>query len=49
MIESDLEDVGVQSTCSYAKQTLDVEFDEHQTDEKFIKEIVKKTGYQVVG
>lgn len=45
LIESDLEDAGIKSSCRYATQMLDVEFDEHQTSEQHIKEIVKKSGY----
>jgi len=47
MIESDLEDAGVKAKCHYAKQTLDVEFDEKKTNEKKINEIVKTTGYTI--
>jgi P-type Cu+ transporter len=45
MIESDLEDAGVKATCSYAKQTLDVEFDENKMSEKKIEDVVKNAGY----
>ncbi len=48
MIESDLEDVGVNASCSYAKQTLIVEFDETKIGEQKIKDVVAKAGYQVV-
>jgi len=44
-IESDLEDVGVNATCSYAKQTLEVEFDETKIDDEKISAIVKQSGY----
>lgn len=47
VIESDLEDAGVQATCSYAKQTLAVEFDEGKTSEKTIKDVVTKAGYNI--
>ena len=47
MIESDLEDAGVKARCNYAKQTLTVEFDEKQTGEKKIKDVVAKAGYQI--
>ena len=33
MIESDLEDAGVKARCTYAKQTLEVEFDEKMISE----------------
>ncbi len=45
VIESDLEDIGVKATCSYAKQTLDVEYDESKIAEETIRESVKKSGY----
>jgi copper chaperone CopZ len=48
MIESDLEDAGVKARCSYAKQTLDVEFDEKKIIEKTIIDVVAKAGYHVV-
>ena len=47
MIESDLEDVGVKAQCNYAKQTLDVEFDEMKCSEKKIIDIVLKAGYKI--
>lgn len=45
VIESDLEDIGVKATCSYAKQSLDVEFDETKVSDEQIHEVVKKSGY----
>ena len=45
VIESDLEDAGVNATCSYAKQSLDVEFDPKKIDEMKIHDVVKKAGY----
>lgn len=48
MIESDLEDIGVLARCNYAKQTLEVEFDEKKIDEKTITDVVSKAGYQIV-
>ncbi len=47
VIESDLEDIGVKATCSYAKQSLEVEFDETKNSEKQIHDVVKKSGYIV--
>ena len=47
LIESDLEDAGVKARCSYAKQTLEVEFDEKKINEERIKDVVKKTGYRI--
>ncbi len=48
VIEGELEDAGVQARCSYAKETLDVEFDETTTEEKMIHDVVAKAGYSVV-
>jgi copper chaperone CopZ len=45
VIESDLEDAGVAASCSYAKQTLSVEFDEKKISEEAIHNVVKKSGY----
>lgn len=47
MIESDLEDIGVQATCSYAKQTLEVEFDPNKTKEESIVKTVADAGYKI--
>ncbi|HUD20115.1 MAG TPA: hypothetical protein VMR81_06765 [Patescibacteria group bacterium] len=47
MIESDLEDAGVKATCSYAKQTLNVEYEEGKADEQMVKTVVKKSGYSI--
>jgi copper chaperone CopZ len=48
MIESDLTDMGVTSRCNYAKQTLEVEFDEKKIAEVKIIDVVARAGYQVV-
>ena len=48
LIESDLEDAGVRAVCSYAKQTLTIEFDEKKIRETTIKDVVAKAGYQIV-
>jgi P-type Cu+ transporter len=45
VIESDLEDAGVKASCSYAKQVLDIEYDENRVKENVIKEVVTKAGY----
>lgn len=47
MIESDLEDAGVKARCNYAKETLEVEFDEKKIGEKKITEIVASSGYTI--
>lgn len=48
VIEADLEDAGVTAACSYAKQTIDVEFDETKVQEEKIKQLVAESGYQLV-
>jgi len=48
LIESDLEDAGVRAVCSYAKQTLTVEFDEKKMGDEAIEKIVAKSGYRVI-
>ncbi len=45
LIEMDLEDAGIKASCSYPKETLEVEGDH---DEKKVIEIVKKSGYSVL-
>jgi P-type Cu+ transporter len=47
MIESDLEDAGVTSSCNYAKETLEVEFDEKKIKEEEIRKVVAVSGYTV--
>lgn len=47
MIESDLEDSGVKARCNYARQTLEVEFDEKKIKEKKISEVVAASGYSI--
>lgn len=44
LLEMDLEDVGIKCTCSYPKQTLEVE---GIHDKKKVIEIVKKSGYSI--
>lgn len=45
LIESDLEDAGVKASCNYARETLDVEFDEAKVSEEKLKELLKSSGY----
>jgi copper chaperone CopZ len=45
VIESDLEDVGIKAKCSFAKCTLEVEYNQSKIPESKIKEIVKTSGY----
>ncbi len=47
VIESDLEDAGVKATCSYAKQTLEVEYDESKTNDEAIAKTVAASGYTI--
>lgn len=47
LIEGELEDAGMKATCSYAKQTLEVEGDESTGDEEHIRQLVRKAGYSV--
>lgn len=47
VIESDLEDIGIQAKCSYAKQTVEVSEGE-TSREKEIRDVVKKAGYTIV-
>lgn len=47
VIEGDLEDAGIKASCSYAKSTLEVEFDERKLDEAAILKIVKGSGYDL--
>lgn len=47
VIESDLEDIGIKASCSYAKQTIEISGSEIQK-EADIKAVVKKAGYTIV-
>ena len=47
LIEGDLEDMGVKASCSYARETLNVEFDESKLDEQKIVAAVKSSGYDL--
>jgi len=46
MIELDLEDAGIKASCNYAKETLEVEVDDHLKEEE-VKNIVEKGGYEL--
>lgn len=46
LVEMDLEDAGFKSSCSFAKETLEVEFN-NNNDEKKILEVVKNAGYKI--
>jgi len=45
MIEMDLEDAGIKDSCSYPKETLEIE---GAHDTKKVIEIVRKSGYSLV-
>lgn len=45
VIESDLEDAGVKASCNYARQTLDVEYDEARVTKETIEKVVTTAGY----
>jgi len=47
LIESDLEDAGVKAACNYARQTLDVEFDDSRIAEEKIRDVVRSSGYEL--
>ncbi len=45
IIESDLEDAGMKASCNYARQTLDVEYDESRMMKETIEKVVTTAGY----
>ncbi|MBI5621120.1 cation transporter [Candidatus Gottesmanbacteria bacterium] len=45
LIESDLEDIGVKASCNYAKETLEVEYDEKKISEETVRKTVQSSGY----
>lgn len=47
LIELDFEDAGVKASCSYPKETLEVEYDEKIFNEEKVKAIVIKSGYNI--
>ena len=46
MLEGELEDAGIRATCSYNKQTLEVEGESPFADTA-VKQAVEKAGYTV--
>lgn len=46
VIEGELEDIGANASCSYARETVGVEFDEKKLSEAVIRETIRKAGYQ---
>ncbi len=47
LIEGELEDIGIKSSCSYAKAQLDVEYDGSGVTEEKIRQTVKSAGYDL--
>lgn len=47
LIEGELEDIGVKSSCSYAKARLDVEYDGSGVTEEKIRQTIKSAGYDL--
>ncbi len=48
VIEGELEDIGAKASASYARETVDVVFDESKLTETAIKDTIRKAGYQTV-
>ena len=46
LVEMDLEDAGIKSSCSFAKETLQVELEKPE-DENRVLEVVRKAGYKI--
>ncbi len=47
LIEGELQDLGIKASCSYAKETLDVEINDSKHDEDKIRDVVKSIGYDL--
>lgn len=45
VIEGELEDAGVEARCNYARETLEVEFEQAKVSEEKIRDVVAKAGY----
>ncbi|MBI3386096.1 cation transporter [Candidatus Gottesmanbacteria bacterium] len=48
LIEGELEDRGVTARCSYAKEMVEVEYDEKKISEADIHRVIRTSGYHVV-
>lgn len=48
LIEEELADIGVKAVCNYAKQTVDVSFDEQKVPMVSVIATIEKLGYRVV-
>lgn len=47
LLELDLEDAGIKASCSYPKETLEIESEVDSKKEARIKEIIKNAGYSI--
>lgn len=47
LLEMDLQDAGISCKCSYAKETLEIEYINSEQEEIKVIEIIKKTGYNL--
>lgn len=47
MIELDLEDLGVNASCNYTDELLEVEFDKELVSEDKIADTLGKSGYKL--
>ena len=47
LIESDLGDAGIKASCNYARQILEVEYDDTKFDEQKIRGLVQSAGYDL--
>lgn len=47
LIEGELEDRGIIGTCSYARQTVEVESDDTKKTDTAVKEAVEAAGYRL--
>lgn len=48
LIEEELADIGVSAKANYAKQTVDVVYDDAKISDNTITQVIKKLGYKVV-
>jgi len=48
VIEGELEDIGAKAKSSYAKQVVEVEWNEKTLKEEQIKAAIEKQGYRIV-
>lgn len=48
LLELELEEVGIKSSCSYPTETLTIEQSSLEIDEKKIEEVVEKMGYKLL-